>query len=95
MRVPVWETREDRRRIAGVLTITTVLYQPGLDPAKPVSEFVRPALYLDEDLKLEVALRRLQRSGQRLGVVLGRDRREIGIVTLQDILKLIFGEVSL
>jgi CBS domain containing-hemolysin-like protein len=37
----------------------------------------------------------MQRSGQRLAVVLGRDRREIGIVTLQDILKLVFGEVSL
>jgi CBS domain containing-hemolysin-like protein len=42
-----------------------------------------------------VALRRMQRSGQRLAVVLGRDRREIGIVTLQDILKLVFGEVNL
>jgi CBS domain containing-hemolysin-like protein len=52
-------------------------------------------LYLDEDLRLEVALRRMQRSGQRLAVVLGRDQREIGIVSLQDILKLIFGEVSL
>jgi CBS domain containing-hemolysin-like protein len=28
-------------------------------------------------------------------VVLGRDQREIGIITLTDILKLIFGEVSL
>ena len=56
---------------------------------------MKPALFLDEDLRLEVALRRMQRSGQRLAVVLGRDRREIGIMSLQDILKVIFGEVSL
>jgi CBS domain containing-hemolysin-like protein len=37
----------------------------------------------------------LQRSGQRLAIVLGRDRREIGILSLQDVLKFIFGEVSL
>ena len=46
-------------------------------------------------LRLEVALRRMQRSGQRLAIVLSRDRREIGIITLQDVLKVIFGEVSL
>jgi CBS domain containing-hemolysin-like protein len=37
----------------------------------------------------------MQRSGQRLGIVLGRDRREMGVISLQDILKTIFGEVSL
>ena len=64
-------------------------------PSKPVGEYVKPALFLDEDLRLEVALRRLQRSGQRLAIVLGRERREIGILSLQDVLKVIFGEVSL
>ena len=75
--------------------MNTLLFQPTLDTAKPVGEFLKPALYLDEDLRLEVALRRLQRSGQRLAIVLGRDRREIGILSLQDVLKVVFGEVSL
>ena len=38
---------------------------------------------------------RMQKSGQRLAIVLGRDRRELGIISLQDVLKVIFGEVSL
>jgi CBS domain containing-hemolysin-like protein len=37
----------------------------------------------------------MQRSGQRLALVLGHDAREIGILSLQDVLKIIFGEVSL
>jgi putative hemolysin len=94
-RLPVWEMRDQRRRIAGLASMATLLYQPDLDVNKTAADYVRPALYLDEDLRLEVALRRMQRSGQRLAVVLGRDRREIGIVTLQDILKLVFGEVNL
>jgi putative hemolysin len=94
-RVPVWETRDGRRRIAGLVSLVTVLYQPDLDLKKTAAEYVRPALYLDEDLRLEVALRRMQRSGQRLAVVLGRDQREIGILGLQDILKVIVGEVKL
>jgi len=94
-RLPVWETREGRRRIVGLVTLNTVLYQPNLDPARPVADHVKPALFLDGDLRLEVALRRLQRGGQRLAVVLGRDRNEVGIISLEDILKTIFGEVKL
>jgi CBS domain containing-hemolysin-like protein len=91
----VWETRDGQQRIAGIISMGRLLYQPDLDLNKPAADYVRPALYMDEDLRLEVALRRMQRSGQRLAVVLGRDQRELGIVSLQDILKLIFGEVSL
>ncbi len=94
-RLPVWETRDGRRRIAGIVSMVTLLYQSGLDEKKPAADFVRPALYVEEDLRLEIALQRMQRSGQRLALVLGRDQREIGIITLADILRLIFGEVSL
>ena len=94
-RLPVWESRDGEQRIVGMLALNALLYQPVLDLSKPVSDYVKPALFLDEDLRLEVALQRLQRSGQRLAIVLGRDRREIGILSLQDVLKVIFGEVSL
>ena len=94
-RLPVWERRDGGQRIIGLLALNTLLYQPALDPNKPVSEYMKPALFLAEDLRLEVALRRLQRSGQRLAIVLGREQREIGILSLQDVLKVVFGEVSL
>jgi putative hemolysin len=94
-RIPVWEERDGRQRIVGLISLNTLLYQPDIDEAKTVAEFVRPALYLDEDTRLEVALRRMQRSGQRLAIVLSRDRRETGIVSLQDILQSIFGQVNL
>jgi CBS domain containing-hemolysin-like protein len=94
-RLPVWEQRDGQQRIVGLVALNSLLYQGEPDPSKPVGTYVKPALFLDEDLRLEVALRRLQRSGQRLAVVLGRERREIGIVSLQDVLKVIFGEVTL
>jgi CBS domain containing-hemolysin-like protein len=94
-RYPVWETRDGQRRIIGLLSLNTLLFLPEMDTTKPAAEFVKPALYLDEDLRVEVALRRMQRGGQRLAVVLGRDRKEIGIVGLEDVLKVIFGEMSL
>jgi len=94
-RLPVWEERDGGRRIIGMLGLGTLLYQRAVDETRPISEYVRPALFLDENLRLEVALGRLQRSGQRLAIVLNRERREIGILSLQDVLKVIFGEVSL
>jgi CBS domain containing-hemolysin-like protein len=52
-------------------------------------------VFLAEDLRLEQALRQMQRSGQRLAIVLGPDRRETGIIALHDTLRVIFGEMSL
>ena len=94
-RLPVWEMRDGRKRIVGVATLKNLLFHEDVAPARKVGEQISPALYLDEDLRLEIALRRMQRSGQRLAIVLGRDRHECGILTLQDILGIIFGEVSL
>lgn len=94
-RLPVWEMREGQRRLIGLIHLNPLLYQAALDASRFAGEFITPALYLDEDLRLEIALRRMQRGGQRLAIVLGRDRREIGLLSLQDVLKVIFGEVSL
>ncbi len=94
-RLPVWQDEGNRRRIVGVVSLKTLLYRSDLDVKRTAADYVKPALYLSEEMRLEEALRRMQRSGQRLGIVLGRDQREVGIVSLQDILKFIFGEVSL
>ena len=94
-RLPVWETRDGQQRIIGLVSLNTLLFRPDLDHNRPVSDYVKPALYLEEDMRLEIALRRMQRSGQRLGIVVGREQREIGVISLQDVLKVIFGEVSL
>jgi len=94
-RLPVWEIRDGRRRIGGLLVVGRLLFSDTLDLESPVSAHMTPALFLGEDTHLEVALRRMQRAGQRLAVVLARDGQEIGTVTLEDILKVMFGEVKL
>ena len=94
-RLPVWEMRDGRPRIAGLLEINPLLFSPGLDPQNPVVRHMTPALFLEEEVRLETALRRLQRAGQRMAIVLARDGSEAGLVTLEDILKLMFGEVKL
>jgi CBS domain containing-hemolysin-like protein len=95
MRLPVWETRDNRQRIAGLVNVNSLLFDPKLDLNRRAAAYVQPALFVEEDMRVEVALRRMQRSGQRLAVVLGRDGRELGTLDLQDVLEVIFGEVSL
>jgi putative hemolysin len=94
-RLPVWETRDGKRRVAGMLDVGALLFLEKLPAEKPAGEFMSPALFLDDSTRLEIALRRMQRAGQRLAIVLARDGREAGVVALEDILKLMFGEVKL
>jgi putative hemolysin len=94
-RLPVWELRDGKRRIAGLLNIGPLLYQENLDLASAVCNHMIPAVFMHEGIRLEVALRLLQRAGQRVGIVLSRERNEVGIVALKDILKVMFGEMNL
>ncbi len=94
-RFPVSDVRDGNSRIIGLLSLNRLLYEPEFDPDKAASNVVLPALFMEEDLRLEVALRRMQRSGHRLAIVLSRDQREIGVVGLQDVLRALFGEVHL
>ena len=93
-RMPI--LRSDNKRVIGTLDIDAVLYREDLDLQKPASDYVRGALFVPEDLLLEEAMRRMQRTGDRLSIVLDREQRERGIVSLAGyFMKVIFGEVTL
>jgi len=94
--VPVWRERGKGRgrRVLGVVWMGSVIYQetpPGGEVA--LQGLVQPALFVGETMRLEEALRAMQRGRQRLAVVLDSERRETGVVTLNDILRAMFGEV--
>ena len=94
-RLPVWESRDGERRIAGLLDIRPLVYRDNLDVEKPTSAYMTPAVFVNEGIRLEVALRLMQRAGQRTAIVLSHARKEIGVVKLKDILKVMFGEMKL
>jgi putative hemolysin len=93
-RLPVWEIRDGRRRVAGMLDVGPLLYREA-QVEKPASAYMIPAVFVNEGIRLEVALRLMQRAGQRVAIVLSRDRTEIGIVAVKDILRVMFGEMKL
>jgi putative hemolysin len=93
-RLPVWQEGPNRR-VVGVVSLSTFLYADQIDRDELVGPYAKPPLQLREDVRLEEALRRMQRTRQRMALVLSYDQRELGIVGLRDILKSIFGEVTL
>jgi putative hemolysin len=93
-RLPVWDLRNQRRRIVGLIDLDRIIYRPDAHPDRLVGEFMQQAIYLDETLRAEDALRRMRRAGQMLAIVM-REDREVGIVSMQDILGRVFGEVNL
>jgi len=78
-----------------LLDVNALLFCDGLDWNQPASAHLTPAVFVNDDVRLDGALRLMQRGGQRLAIVLARDRTEAGIVSLADILKVMFGEVKL
>jgi CBS domain containing-hemolysin-like protein len=92
-RIPVLDTKTGLA--AGVINLEWVLYSGKMDPAKPARDYMEPPYFLPEELRLEEALRRMQATGCRLGIVFSADHGETGLISLQDILRVIFGEVTL
>jgi CBS domain containing-hemolysin-like protein len=91
--LPVWKD-EKLRRIAGFLNLKKVMYLQPIPLKEKLGRHLMPPLYVDEDVRVQEALRRMQRTGYRIAVIISRDQREIGLITLEEILKVIFGEVK-
>ena len=91
-RVPIWKFGGGQRKVAGIVTLKTSLYKEDYDSNNPASEYMQPALFLPADLKVEAALKRMQRSGKWLAIVTSESQKEAGIVSLQDILKVVFSD---
>lgn len=93
--LPVWSADPKRKRIAGFLNLKEMLFHPPSADGETLSRRLSPPFYLEEDARVQDALRRMQRSGSRMAVVVSRDRKEIALITLEEMLKVIFGEVKL
>lgn len=93
-RIPVWQEGESSRRVVGVINLRQLVFMAESEWHRPAKHFVESALYQDEDIRLQKLLTLMQRSGQRVVIILDKRKRELGIVSLPDILKSVFGEVK-
>ncbi|MBS1938054.1 MAG: gliding motility-associated protein GldE [Bacteroidetes bacterium] len=90
-RVPVYEETIDR--VVGVLYIKDVL--PHIDAADfNWTALLRPALFVPENKKLDELLKEFQRKHVHLAVVVDEYGGTSGIITLEDVIEEIVGDIT-
>ncbi len=95
-RLPVYQVYVGgEHRTVGILSMKTIIYQEDVDDVKRVTDFINPPLFFHPDFHLHEALSKMQKSGQRMAIIMDNEGKELGIVTLQDILGAIFGKLNL
>lgn len=89
-RLPVYEESMDH--IEGIL-YQKDFYNYGCNEEKGFKELIRPALYITKSKKLGSLLKELQQNKMHIAVVLDEFGGTVGIVTLEDILEELVGEI--
>lgn len=92
-RFPVFD--EDLDDIVGVVHVKdSIMVPPARIPVTPVGEIAQPALQVPESSTLEYLLSEMQRSGRGMAVVVDEYGGTAGVVTIEDLLEEIFGEIE-
>ena len=89
-RLPVYHHRIDN--LIGVLHDFDLLGEEG--PDRPIRAFMRPVTYVPELKKIDRLLAEMQRQGTHLAVVVDEYGGAVGIVTIEDLLEEIVGEIT-
>jgi CBS domain containing-hemolysin-like protein len=89
-RFPVYENTMDN--VIGILYVKDLLTRIG--EARSVDEIKRPAYFVPKAKKLSFLLEELRKKGSHVAIVVDEFGQTAGLVTLEDILESIFGEIT-
>jgi len=89
-RIPVFRHRITD--IVGVVHVFDLLQAPDL--SRPVSDVMRPVSYFPESMPLDEALVAMQRTGENLAVIVDEYGGSAGILTLEDLIEEIVGDIE-
>jgi putative hemolysin len=88
-RLPVFEDNLDN--ISGYVHIKDIIWA---DPDKNLTQITRPVVYIPENTPLPDAFNKLTRGGQHLGIVVNEFGATDGLITLEDLLEEIVGDIE-
>jgi len=89
-RIPVWSEREIN--IGGVVTAMDLLRRGADTPH--LGELMRPATYVPETKRIDDLLREMQKGRVQMAVVIDEYGAAAGIVTVEDIVEQVVGEIE-
>lgn len=91
-RLPVY--KGNTSNITGILTLTTWdLMDPEL-PERPLSELVKPALYVSSHQTIDELLPILRNRDDHMAIVVDEFGSAVGMITMEDILEEVVGEID-
>src|SRR5262249_18726375 len=91
-RVPIYRDRPDN--IIGILHVKDLVAQQ-LEPTPPrLEQLIRPAYFVSPGMALGELFDQMRRSRFQLAIVVDEEARAAGLITLEDLLEELFGEIS-
>ncbi|HEX3314456.1 MAG TPA: hemolysin family protein [Gemmataceae bacterium] len=91
-RMPVYEGTLDN--IVGIVNTKDLFFLVGVDNVVVLEDALYPAIFLKPDEEAANALRLFKRSKKHLALVRDEDDKILGVVTLEDVLEEIIGELE-
>ncbi len=91
-RLPVFHERLDN--VVGIVHVFDVLNAPSEVWPRAITEILRPAIYAPESMRAADLLVSLQSKGEHLSVVVDEYGGAIGIVTIEDLLETVVGDIE-
>lgn len=91
-RFPVYAN--ERENIVGIITARDFYYVYFQSEIFILQDIIREPLFISRNMKISQLLREMQRRKTHMAVVVREDKRTAGIITLEDILEEIVGEIE-
>lgn len=91
-RIPVYQG--NKNNIVGIVNIYDILFKADNGDDDPgIKNFVREPVFVNTEDGLDIALARLRHREQPMGITVDQDNHVVGIVTIEDMLEEIVGEI--
>ncbi len=91
-RLPVYNGQQDN--IIGMVHLKDVFGYITRNEDKPLKDIVRPIMFIPESVKINQLLREFRQQHMHIAIVLNEHGSITGLITLEDILEEIVGEIS-
>jgi CBS domain containing-hemolysin-like protein len=88
-------TKSKDPTVVSLVNLRALLYDSTADDGRLAIDWATPILRLTPDVGIAEALERMQQGAQRLALVSSERGVALGVVSVQDILQTIFGQVHL